>query len=68
MRQRSAFFRVEDRTDYRDSSLGKRKGVILFPLEWQEEYQSPEQGGVQLEGGSIPAQADADRGLEAEGE
>jgi lipopolysaccharide transport system ATP-binding protein len=33
----SAFFRVEDRTDYRDASLGKRKGVLLFPLEWNEE-------------------------------
>jgi lipopolysaccharide transport system ATP-binding protein len=44
-RQRSAFFRIEDRTDYRDSSLGKRKGVVLFPLEWNEEYHAPLHAG-----------------------
>ena len=47
-RQKSAFFRVEDRTDYRDASLGKRKGVVLFALEWDEQCWSPEGGKVQL--------------------
>ncbi|HTV20770.1 MAG TPA: hypothetical protein VMG12_18930, partial [Polyangiaceae bacterium] len=67
-RQRSAFFRVEDRTDYRDSSLGKRKGVILFPLEWQEEYVHAEHGRIDLPSGTLPAVAAPDEGLEAERE
>jgi lipopolysaccharide transport system ATP-binding protein len=34
--QKTALFHVEDRTDYRESCLGKRNGVVLFPLEWSE--------------------------------
>jgi lipopolysaccharide transport system ATP-binding protein len=65
--QRSAFFRVEDRTDYRDASLGKRKGVILFPLEWSEEYWSAERGNMQLgQGPSEPAWVAPEGGLEHE--
>jgi homopolymeric O-antigen transport system ATP-binding protein len=51
--QRSAFFRIEDRTDYRDATLGKRKGVILFPLDWREEYWSAERGNQLLTGGKL---------------
>jgi lipopolysaccharide transport system ATP-binding protein len=51
--QKSAFFRIEDRTDYRDATLGKRKGVILFPLDWSEEYWSPEGGKKRLTGGAL---------------
>ena len=29
-------FEVEDWNDYTDSSTGKRNGVLLFPLEWNE--------------------------------
>jgi len=47
-RQRSAFFRIEDRTDYRASSLGKRKGVLRFPLAWSEKRWSPEEGHVDV--------------------
>ena len=46
--QRSAFFRVEDRTDYRNASLGKRKGVLLFPLEWSERRWSADEGHVDV--------------------
>jgi lipopolysaccharide transport system ATP-binding protein len=46
--QRSAFFRIEDRSDYRNSSLGKRKGVLRFPLEWSERRWSAEDGHVDV--------------------
>ena len=46
--QKSAFFHIEDRTDYRHSSLGKRKGVVLFPLEWSEESWSAERGNLSV--------------------
>jgi len=68
-RQSSAFFRVEDRTDYRDTSLGKRKGVLLFPLEWNEERWSAEHGRVELPSNSpLSARAEPEKGLEADGE
>jgi lipopolysaccharide transport system ATP-binding protein len=68
-RQSSAFFRVEDRTDYRDASLGKRKGVLLFPLEWNEEHWSAEQGKRELSHGApLSAHAAPEKGLEADGE
>jgi len=68
-RQRSAFFRVEDCTDYRDSSIGKRKGVVLFPLEWKEEFFSAEGGRVELPvGAPLPALTALEEGLEGEGE
>jgi lipopolysaccharide transport system ATP-binding protein len=67
-RQKSPFFRIEDRTDYRDASLGKRKGVILFPLEWSEEHWSAERGNVPVaEASSLVARA-PEMGLEAERE
>jgi lipopolysaccharide transport system ATP-binding protein len=47
-RQKSAFFRIEDRTDYRDSCFGKRNGVMLFPLEWSEDYWNEKEGKVRL--------------------
>jgi hypothetical protein len=63
-RQSSAFFRIEDRTDYRDASLGKRKGVLLFPLEWSEEHWSAEQGRVEVpNGAALTAEAAPDKGL-----
>jgi lipopolysaccharide transport system ATP-binding protein len=68
-KRQSAFFRVEDRTDYRDASLGKRKGVVLFPLEWNEEYWSAEQGNVRLPAApAIVVEAAPEGGLEAEPE
>jgi lipopolysaccharide transport system ATP-binding protein len=68
-RQSSAFFRIEDRTDYRDASLGKRKGVLLFPLEWNEERWSAEHGRVELPNNSpLSARAEPEKGLEADGE
>jgi lipopolysaccharide transport system ATP-binding protein len=68
-KRQSAFFRVEDRTDYRNASLGKRKGVVLFPLEWSEEYWSAEQGRVPLaENPPLIARAALENGLEVERE
>jgi lipopolysaccharide transport system ATP-binding protein len=68
-RQLSAFFRIEDRTDYRDASLGKRKGVLLFPLEWSEDCWSAEQGSVEIASSTpLPARAAPEKGLEADGE
>jgi len=68
-RSKSAFFRVEDRTDYRESSLGKRKGALLFPLEWNEEYWSAEQGRVEIPNSApLSVRAAPEKGLEADGE
>jgi hypothetical protein len=68
-RSKSAFFRVEDRTDYRESSLGKRKGVLRFPLEWDEEHWSAEQGRAEVASSKpLSARAAPEKGLEADGE
>jgi lipopolysaccharide transport system ATP-binding protein len=51
--RRSAFFRIEDRSDYRDATLGKRKGVIVFPLDWSEEHWNAERGQQRLAGSTL---------------
>ena len=31
-----SYFEIEDRSDYVNSSFGKRDGLLLFPLDWEE--------------------------------